>query len=117
MRVDQANRTLRRRKAAATTALMMLLAAPAAMAADRTPREEFTREFAKTLSWAAGQAVRFEHRMGSITVHTHQLKEVQIRASMRCSADRLEDAKDLCNRIEIAIQTTGSSFIQTRYPQ
>jgi hypothetical protein len=95
---------------------MILLAAPAALAADRTPREEFTREFAKTLPWTAGQTVRFEHRMGSITVHTHQLKEVQIRASLRCSADRLEDAKILQPHRNRGADY-GQHLIQTKYPQ
>ena len=91
--------------------------ASSAAARDRSAREEFTREFDKNVPWTAGQAVRLEHRMGSINVHTNQGKEVQIRASLRCSADRLDDAKDFCNRIEIVIQTTGSIFIQTKYPQ
>src|SRR5262245_18375482 len=90
------------------------LALPAA--AERA-REDYTREFAKTVPLAAGRSVRIEHRQGNVRVRTHALAEARIQARIRVSADDRAAAAAFGEGIEIVVDPGPSVLtIRTRYP-
>ena len=60
--------------------LIMLLAMQA------FARDEYTRNFDKNVTLAAGQSVRVEHRMGNVNLRTHAGRDVQVHASILVSA-------------------------------
>ena len=81
-------------------------------------REEYTRNFDKTVNLAAGQGVRLEHKMGNVVVRTHPGSEVTIHASIRVSASDDAEAKRLADQIRIEVAPVGSALIvRTEYPK
>ena len=66
--------------------LGMVLIAGQALASNQPDREDFTRDFQKSLTVPTGQAVRLDHRQGNVTVRTHAQRELQLQASIRVSA-------------------------------
>src|SRR5882672_3545626 len=51
------------------------------------PREEYKRDFQKSVALAGGRSLRIEHSQGSVNVHTQAKGEVAIAAVIRCSAN------------------------------
>ncbi len=97
--------------------LTAMLSTPAALAGGMQ-REEFRRDFQKTVPLAAGQSLRLDHRNGDILIHTHTLPEVQIKATIRVSASSKEDAASYGNQITIDVQQTPESVVvRTQYPE
>ena len=56
------------------------------LAAQAFAREEYSRNFDKTVTLAGGQSVRVEHRMGNVNLRTHAGRDVVVHASIRVSA-------------------------------
>src|SRR5437870_4051492 len=82
------------------------------------PREEFKRDFQKTAALPGGRTLRIEHSQGSVNVHTQAKAEVSIAATIRCSADRQEDAKNLCDQVHIQVDEGASGVtVRTDYPR
>ena len=80
-------------------------------------REEFKRDFQKTVPLAAGRSFRIESSNGSLNIHTQPKGEVAIRASLRCSADTAAEAKSFCERIQIGVQESATGVsVRTEYP-
>jgi DUF4097 and DUF4098 domain-containing protein YvlB len=93
--------------------LTLLVCCAAAMSA----RQEVSRDFQKTVPLAGGRALKVEHSQGNIVVHTHPSGEVEIHTSIKCSADRVEDARQLCDEIKILVEENSSSvWVRTRFP-
>ncbi len=81
-------------------------------------REEYTRNFDKTVPLAKGQSVRLEHHMGNVTVRTHGQAEVQIHATIRVSASNDAEAKRFAEQVQIEVAPSGSALvIRTEYPK
>ncbi len=81
-------------------------------------RDEYTRTFDKTIPVHAGVRIMLEHKLGDITIHTHNSPEVVIHADIRVSARNQQDAKALADRIDILIDSSSSVLsIRTRYPE
>ena len=81
-------------------------------------RDEYTRTFDKTIAVHAGVRILLEHKLGDITIHTHNSPEVVIHADIRVSARNQQDAKTLADRIDILIDSSASGLsIRTRYPE
>ena len=81
-------------------------------------REEYTRNFQKSVTLAAGQGVRLEHSNGDIVVRTHGSSELRIDASIRVSAASQADAAAFGNEIRIQVEPTATAiWIRTSYPE
>ena len=89
-----------------------------ALCAAAVPREEYQRNFQKTLTVPAGRPLRVEHSQGAVTVRTQPKGEVSVSAVIRCSADTQEEAKSFCDQIQIRVEDTGSGVnIRSDYPK
>lgn len=94
------------------------LALPMALALQCFAREEYSRNFDKTVPMAKGQGVRVEHQMGNINIRTHGSGEVQIHAVIRASASNDAEAKRFADQVRIEVAPVGSSLvIRTEYPK
>jgi hypothetical protein len=81
-------------------------------------RDEYSRNFDKTVTLASGQSVRLEHRMGNVNLRTHAGRDVVVHASIRVSASNNADAKRLADQIQIEVAPAGSALvIRTEYPK
>lgn len=81
-------------------------------------REEVRRDFQKTVALPTGRSVRVVNSLGSVSVHTQAKGELAVRAEMRCSADRAEEARDYCNRVQIHVEESGTgTVVRTEYPR
>src|SRR5580692_12498004 len=81
-------------------------------------RDEYSRNFDKTVTLANGQSVRVEHRMGNVNLRTHAGRDVVVHATIRVSASNDADAKRLADQIQIEVAPSGSALvIRTEYPR
>ncbi len=98
------------------SAILLLLISSCATAA--FAREEFKRDFSKTVGLPAGRSLRVEHRHGRLSVKTHNRNEVSIQAAIRCSATTANDARSCADRIQVTVQESSSGVsVRTEYPQ
>src|SRR5262245_5861498 len=94
------------------------VAASRARAGQHEDRQEFRRDFQKTVAVPAGAAVKVEHRHGSVEVVTHALPEARISARIRVSAQNDADAAAFGNAVDIEVQSGPTGVIvRTRYPE
>jgi len=94
--------------------ILLLLISCALSAA---PREEFRKDFARTAALPAGRAFRIEHQFGRVRVRTHAKNEVDVRATIRCSAPTAEEARRHADEVQITFEETASGvYVRTRYP-
>jgi hypothetical protein len=81
------------------------------------PREEFRKDFARTAALPAGRALRIEHQFGRVRVRTHAKNEVDVRATIRCSAPTAEEARRHADEVQITVEESASGvYVRTRYP-
>jgi len=89
-----------------------------AVCAAAAPREEYKRDFQKSVALPGGRSLRVEHSQGSINVHTQSKSEVSVAAVIRCSADTEGEAKSFCDQIQIRVEESGSGVvIRSDYPR
>jgi DUF4097 and DUF4098 domain-containing protein YvlB len=82
------------------------------------PREEVSREFQKTLPLASGRTLKVETSQGNVVVHTRPKAEVEIHTSMKCSSDRADFARQMCDAIKILVEETSSGvWVRTKFPE
>ena len=92
-----------------------LLFPPMSKAADR---EEFARNFQKSVTVAAGQTLHVDHRQGNVTIRTHPNRELNVQASIRVSADNRQEATQFGNDIQILVEPAASGVVvRTQYPE
>jgi len=95
---------------------VILLACSVACSANA--REEVSRNFQKTVPLGPGRSLRVHHSMGSVSVHTQTKREVEIRASIKCSSGRPQDAHTICDGIKISVDESGSGVaVRTEIPE
>jgi hypothetical protein len=112
------NRTLATRSRSISVALLCTLSVLPASAASPADREDFTRDFRKTLTLPPGQAVRVDHRQGNIIVRAHAKRELNLQASIRVSAPNRDDAARFGDQVQIAVDQSASGVvIRTQYPE
>jgi hypothetical protein len=80
-------------------------------------REEYRRDFLKTVPLTGGRSFRIENSNGNINIHTQARNDVEIRAAIRCSAETAAEARNFCDQIQIMVQETGGVFVRTDYPK
>jgi hypothetical protein len=81
-------------------------------------REDYTRNFDKTVTLRQGQGVLVEHRMGDIVFRTHPQLDLTIHAEIHVSAGDRTRAEEFAGKIEILTEPYQSEFsIRTRYPE
>src|SRR6266853_5761864 len=81
-------------------------------------REESSRDFKKSVALAGGRNLRIEHSLGNITVRTQPKKEVDIQATIKCSAETVELARTCVDEIKITVQETAAGvLVRTEYPE
>src|SRR5580692_1810499 len=97
-----------------STISLLLLASCAATA---SAREEVSRDFQKSVPLAGGRSLRVEHAQGNIVIHTHSKGEVHIQGSIKCSSDRVEDARQWCDGIKIQVEENSSGvWVRSELP-
>jgi hypothetical protein len=81
-------------------------------------RQEVSRDIQKSVPLAAGRSLRVEHSQGSIAIHTQAQNQVDVHASLRCSADRLEEAHQGCDQINVKVEESASGvLVRTKFPE
>ena len=82
------------------------------------PREEYKRAFQKSATLGVGKSLRIEHSLGSLNIRTHPGSELNIQATIRCSARAAAEARVCTDRIQISVDesSTGVS-VRTVYPR
>jgi hypothetical protein len=81
-------------------------------------REDYTRNFDKTVSLQAGQRLRIEHKFGDVTVHTNSKPELVVHAVIRVSASDSNEAKHYSESVRINVEPAGSEMlVETVYPK
>jgi hypothetical protein len=89
----------------------------ACCAAAGAARQEVTRDFQKTAALGGGRSFRIEHSLGSVSIHTQAKGEVEIRASIKCSADNAAEAQRRCDQIKIVVEESSTGvWVRTEYP-
>jgi DUF4097 and DUF4098 domain-containing protein YvlB len=80
-------------------------------------REEYKRDFQKTVPLAAGKTFRIDHRMGNIDIRSQPGSQASIHAVIRTSAGSAEEARRLAESIQISVdQSAGGVSVRTTYP-
>jgi hypothetical protein len=96
------------------TISLILLCCPLAC----TAREEYKRDFQKTVALPAGRTLRVEHSLGGVNVRAQTKNEVAVQAAIHCSADTAEQARRFCDQIQIRVEEGSSGVvIRTEYPR
>ncbi len=80
-------------------------------------REEYKRDFQKTVPLGAGKTFRIDHKLGNIAIRTKPGSEASIHAVIRTSAGSAEEARRLADNIRIDVDTSaGGVSVRTTYP-
>ena len=79
-------------------------------------REEYRRDFRKTVAWSGGRTVRIENSNGKVNIHTQSKGEVEIQAAIRCSANTASEARSFAEQIQIVVGESGGVSVRTQYP-
>ena len=90
------------------TLATVLLTCCCAMTA--TAREEVQRDFHKTVPLASGRSFRIENSNGNVSVHTQSKGEVDIHATIRCSANSASEARSFCEQIQIVVDAGSGVY-------
>ncbi len=81
-------------------------------------QDQITRNFDKSVTLAAGESVRIEHKLGNITVHTHDSRDVHIVATIRVSSGSRDNSSKFADAIQIHVDNSSSGLlIRTDYPE
>ena len=97
----------------AILSLILLASCATAMSA----REEVSRDFQKSLPLTGGRSLKVEHAQGNIVIHTHSKGQVDIHASIKCSSDRVDDARQWCDGIKVLVDENSSGVsVRTQLP-
>ena len=81
-------------------------------------REEYRRDFQKTVALPGSRNLRVDNSNGKVVVRTHAAPEASIQATIRCSAPTTAEARDLANRIQIVVEESASgASVRTEYPK
>ena len=81
-------------------------------------REEYTRNFDKSLNLRQAQSLRVEHTLGDIDIHTHPQQDLTIHAEIHVSATDRTKAEQFANEVQIVTESSSPEFvIRTRYPE
>lgn len=94
-----------------TSCCTLMLCSGAAFA-----REEYRRDFRKTAALAGGRGLRVENSNGKVNIHTASKGEVQVQATIRCSAGTASEARSYCDQVQIVMDETGGVSVRTQYP-
>ena len=81
-----------------------------------TGREETQRDFRKTIALASGKTFRIENSNGNVTIHTQNKAEVDIRATIHCSANTASEARSFCEQVQIVVDEGSGVSVHTQYP-
>ena len=80
-------------------------------------REEYRKEFSRTLTLAAGRSVRIENSLGNVRIQAAPRGEAAVKAMIRCSAPTAEEARRCADRIQILVDQGGGNLsVRTEYP-
>ncbi len=98
---------------AAALALLM-----AALPLSAESRQEFTKEFSRTLPLAAPQKLRIENSNGDVRVKTHPGGDATIRASIRVSSSDREGAEKFAADVRIEVESGADGIsVRTVFPE
>lgn len=93
------------------------LALVCACAVSAYAREEFRREFSRTVTLEPGHRFRIENAFGNVTIRTQPNGQAAIRAVIQCSAPTAGEARRCADRIQISIDQGGGNLsVRTEFP-
>jgi len=104
---------VRRKRAQARLGSVLLICGFAITA---SAREEVQRDFHKTAALTSGRSFRIENSNGNVTIHTQSKGEVDIHATIRCSAGTASEARSFCDQIQIVVDEGSGVQVHTQYP-
>jgi len=79
-------------------------------------RQEYKRDFRKSVGLASGRSLRVDSQFGRISIHAQPRNDVAIQAVIRCSADTADAARQCADQIQIAVEENGSGVsVRTDY--
>ena len=82
------------------------------------PREEFKRDFQRSLTLPSGRSFRIEHSLGNLNIRTHGGADLRIQATIRCSANTVTEARECTDRVQISVDESPSGVsVRTIYPR
>jgi len=79
-------------------------------------RAEYRRDFRRTLPLSGGRRLRIENSNGKVNIRTQSKGEVEIQATIRCSAGTAAEARSFAEQIQIVVGDSGGVSVRTQYP-
>ena len=77
--------------------------APALAGESREARDDYERDFSKTIAVKPGQRLDIDHSQGALRITTHSAPEVRIRARIEVSTSATGEAKTFGDAIAITV--------------
>jgi hypothetical protein len=98
--------------------LLGALAALSAAPALAEGRDDYERDFSRTLTAKPGQRLDVDHSQGALRIRTHPGSDVQVRAHIEVSTSATGEAKTFGEGIAITVEeAAGAIVVRTRYPE
>ncbi len=97
---------------------LVLLAALSAAPALGDARDDYKRDFSRTLTVKPGQRLDIDHSQGAVRISTHPSPDIQIRAHIEVSTSASGEAKTFGEGISVTVEESGEAIVvRTRYPE
>lgn len=114
---DQSKKRSHRPGAMRLAAAALLLGPLSALAAN-PPQEQVTRDFQKTVTLGAGQAVQVENKFGQVRLHGTSGRDLKISATIRVQTGSRTESEDFAQKIRIEVDQGGQGVqVRTIYPE
>lgn len=98
-------------------AAALLLGLPSALAAN-SPQEQVTRDFQRTVTLGAGQAVHVENKFGQVRLRGTSGRDVKISATIRVQSGSRAESEDFAQKIRIEVDQSAQGVqVRTIYPE
>lgn len=97
---------------------LILILMIAGCAASAAPRQEYKRDFQKSVPMPGGRVFHIESQFGHIGIRAQSRSDVAIQATIHCSANTLDEARRCGDQIQISVdEKAGGVFVSTSYPR
>ena len=95
-----------------------MTAAPALAGESREARDDYKRDFSKTLPVKPGQRLDIDHSQGKLRITTHSAPELRIQARIEVSTSATGEAKTFGDAIAITVEESGGAIVvRSKYPE
>ena len=91
---------------------------PALAGESREARDDYKRDFSKTLPVKPGQRLDIDHSQGKLRITTHSAPELRIQARIEVSTSATGEAKTFGDAIAITVEESGGAIVvRSKYPE